>query len=461
VVRGDERVTAGVADEGQQSIELSVDRLAGRDGGLVVAGVADHVGVGVVRHEHVRVPLGDHVPGGVGHLARTHRWRLVVGGHVRRLDDPTDLSVELDFATAVEEVRDVGVLLRLGDPELCESVIRQHRTQGRLGLLRRERHREVERLVVLGHRDEFDRRRCRLDPRRVPVVRAHVCEHPSQLTSAVGTEVTEHHGVAVREPRVVADDGRLDELVGVAAFVRPLDRFDCGVGSVIGFSGDDSVVRASRPFPVLVAIHRVVPPGDGRDTAGATLGGDTLQFGEILSTAVGRGVTAVGERVGDGLDTTVGGRLDQCVEVRLSGVDTAVTDESEQVESAVVAGVIERVLDGVDPVEPALGDRVVDPRVRLVDDAAGTDVLVADLAVAHLSLREADGAAVRPERPERTGLANPVERRRLGSPDGVPSVVIPQRPPVEHDQRGAHTRGSPSRRFRSVGPSETTTTTGG
>jgi len=77
------------------------------------------------------------------------------------------------------------------------------------------------------------------------------------------------------------------------------------------------------------------------------------------------------------------------IEVRM---DAAVAHQAEQVELARAAAFhgfekqrLERKLAG--------GDELIDSRAVHVDDAAGADIQVADLAIAHLSDGKADGGA--------------------------------------------------------------------
>ena len=52
-------------------------------------------------------------------LRRGHFWLQVIGRHLRARDEQPVLAREGRLAAAVEEVRDVGVLLRLGHVQLA------------------------------------------------------------------------------------------------------------------------------------------------------------------------------------------------------------------------------------------------------------------------------------------------------------------------------------------------------
>ena len=69
--------------------------------------------------------------------------------------------------------------------------------------------------------------------------------------------------------------------------------------------------------------------------------------------------------------------------------------------------------------ERAVLDREVDARELLVDDAAGADVEVTDLGVAHLALGQPDGEPRRAQLGRRALGEEPVEVGRVGGLDGV------------------------------------------
>ena len=241
--------------------------------------------------------------------------------------------------------------------------------------------------------------------------------------------------VALGDAVVVADHGRLDELVGLIALVGGLDRLGGGRrAQAVGV--DDRVVGELGPLPARVAVHRVVAAADGGDAA--RLAQPALELGEVLAAAVGQRVAAVGEGVEDDVgDALLGGELDRRLDVLPAGVDAAVGDQAEQVEAAAraapgtLAGGEQRlVLE-----EAAVGDRVVDPGQVLLDDRPGAEVQVADLGVAHLAVGQADVAALGGEPGVREALPEPVEDRRLGERDRVAGPGLGEAPAVEDDER--------------------------
>ena len=152
-----------------------------------------------------------------------HLRREVVGRDlaVRRHEDAV-LAGERLLDAAVEEVGDVGVLLRLGHVELALAEARQVRRQ-RVDDERRERDRDrqlVARLVLGQGRDVRSDR----PPPRSKASNASSGQRLGQLARAIGPEVEVDDDVAGAHRRRVADDGGLDELVALVARVGGRDR---------------------------------------------------------------------------------------------------------------------------------------------------------------------------------------------------------------------------------------------
>src|SRR5207247_5353225 len=114
-----------------------------------------------------------------------------------------------------------------------------------------------------------------------------------QLACSVGTEVEEDRRVRPRlKPGTATNWGRLDELIGYALLIATADGLD-RIGRLLALALDDRVEGALGPLPALVAIHGVVPAGNGRDPA-------LRELGEIVDGRVRRDVSTVGERVDPG-----------------------------------------------------------------------------------------------------------------------------------------------------------------
>ncbi len=168
------------------------------------------------------------------------------------------------LAPAVEEVRHVRVLLRLGAPELRETGARDDLGEDvRVGLLR-ERDRKAERAVVRRHA------RVATSERRAGTVARNASnvgegESARQLARAVGAEVEVQGGVARADAVVAADHERLDELVGLAGGVAALDALPVRCRPRGALGGDDGAVGSLDALPAVVAVHAPVAAAHGAD----------------------------------------------------------------------------------------------------------------------------------------------------------------------------------------------------
>ena len=162
---------------------------------------------------------------------------------------------------------------------------------------------------------------------------------------------------------------------------------------------EDDLLRLREPLPVLVAVHGVEPPRGGGDEPDAEVVEHVLELLEVLRSALRRCVAPVEEGVDGDLRYAGAFRgIEKGIEVLRMAVDAARRDEPVGVEYGVVRlHVFEEFHEcGIRP-ELILADRLADADEVGVDGRAGADGHVADLAVAHLSLREADGWAARIE----------------------------------------------------------------
>ena len=213
---------------------------------------------------------------------------------------------------------------------------------------------------------------------------------------------------------------------------------------------DDRVVAALRALPSLVAVHRVVAAADGGD---AGVGVDLRQAGlevvhEPESGARGR-VTAIEERVDlHGRHAEACRQLHERDEVAIMGMDAAGPDEADGVQAT---GLLRALTGGEERgagVERAVVDGGVDAGQVLEHGAAGAQVEVAHLGVAHLARGQADGVLrctqgrVRPRGQRRS----PARHRRGG--DGVLRRVRSDAEPVEDDEDDGPRPGPPRHEAR-------------
>ena len=195
----------------------------------------------------------------IGHGRGAHLGGQVVRRHlaVGRNQHPF-LPGKRRLDAAVEEIRDVGVLLGLRHVELSLSEPGQVGGKG-VQLQRSEGHghRKLARRLVLGQR------RHREVGGHLAAVEGIECRNRQgsrQLTGAIGPKVEMDHGIAGAHTREVADDGRPDEFVALVTCIRRADGSG-PVSSPLPRPVDDRVVREPGSIPARVAVHGVVAPG--------------------------------------------------------------------------------------------------------------------------------------------------------------------------------------------------------
>ena len=414
-----ERDAALALERGQHLAHARVHGLHGRHRGGDHARVPHHVGVGEVHDVHVGRVSVDGRRQRPRHLRLAHLGLQVVGGHFGAGDERALLARLRLLAPAVEKERHVGVLLGLGDVVLAQARRGQHVGQHVLGKLLGEGHRRGDVRVVLGQAHETH-----LGPRPArEAVEGGIRHRARELAGAVGTEVEEHHGVAVAHAPAGKRHG-LDELVGDAGGVGGLHhlarrRVRARLGPHHGAPG------TLDALPTLVAVHRVVAPGDAGDLDGAAvvgkLGHHGLELFEVARPALRRHVAAVHEAVQGDAGHAGGLRgAHEGVEMGVGGVHAPVGHEAHEVQRrSRLGGRRERAAQHGVRSQRAVGAGAVDARELLVDHPSRADVEVPHLGVAHLPRGKAHGLARRLEpRPGTLGEKRvEVRRARLG--DGV------------------------------------------
>jgi hypothetical protein len=176
---------------------------------------------------------------------------VIVGGNVAgRRDQLALLAVVGPLLAAVEEIRDVGVLLGLRDVELAHGALGERTGQGELRALGREGDGIGPPLLVFGHRR---------------VAADGPGELLGDLAHAVGPEVEGDDGVALGiDRRVLPHARRRDELVGLVALVGRADGRGPRVRRVRRLALEQEIDGPLRAVPALVAVHRPVASDDRR-----------------------------------------------------------------------------------------------------------------------------------------------------------------------------------------------------
>src|SRR6185437_5269772 len=251
--------------------------------------VADHVGVGEVDHSESK-PIGPFLSPRAyerrGGLAGAHLGLLVVGGHVARGGDQlAPLPRAGSLLATVEEVSDVRVLLGLRNVQLLCPAACDHLGERDLWALGSEYDRVRPALLVLGQRRQSTHGRGAAasvpagELLRLLVVRrlegaasltfagplateAGLGQGPDDLPHAVGAKVEAQHSVFRSDARLVANERRFDELVGLTSLVGIPDGSLAAGGAVRGMAVDEQVIGTLGALPAPVAIHGPVAAHD-------------------------------------------------------------------------------------------------------------------------------------------------------------------------------------------------------
>ncbi len=285
-------------------------------------------------------------------------------------------------------------------------------------------HQLVELVAVLRHADGGGERDLPLARKAGEIRIEHGAEN---FADAIGAEVEAQHAIAVLDAAIVADHRRHDELVELLLGVG-VGNGGLRIGEARPLSLNDGVVGFGHALPAFVAVHRVVAAGHSRNRHGLR-----QRCGEFLQVFAGRlrrRVAAIGDGVCHGGHAGVGQDFRQHRAVVLMRVHAAGRDQADQMAGAAAflelvdqLGQRRRLLD------LARGDRVGDAGQVLHHHAAGADVEMADLGVAHLAGRQADVAcprcagtrAGRCPRADRTSASWPGARRCRLCPRASPS----------------------------------------
>ena len=259
-------------------------------------------------------------------------------------------------------------------------------------------------------------------------------ERIGHFPGTVWAEIHEDHAVAgLNAPIRNADDG-LDEFIRHAGGVAGLHRVD-RVGILYALAADHSVVAGLDAVPALIAVHAVETALQRRDLAGAELGTVVAQLPDIASAARWRDVAPVEEAVQvHPLDSTVVRHFHHGENVSDMAVHAAVGQQTENVQGLAVRRVIKgSSIDRILKKRPVLNG-LCDARQILKHNAAGADVRVADLAVAHLAVRQADIQPGGGQLRVRPTLQEAVHDRGLSHVNGVAVIRLADAVAVEDDE---------------------------
>ena len=453
VVGGHHEQDARVLARGLEDAEAAVERLDRDDRLREFAGVAHHVGVGEVDDMGAELPVPERADRLLGDLRGAHLGvKVVRRSPPGRNEDPLLARIRL-LDAAVEEVRDVGVLLGLGQAQIRDAPLGPDVREDACPGARRERGRQIELRLVFREADEVELRRLR--PRKVG--KPGFGQRARDLPGAVRPEIEEHDRVPIDDRAdglaVLGDHRRLDELVGLAARVGGLDGRRRSLGAQAG-GEHQRLVGAGHAVPALVAVHGVVAAGDRGDLP-AEFRERRLEARDVAGRGPGRRVAPVREDVHpDARHAGLARELQESFEVALVRVDPAVGHQPHQVQGRAPApGVLDGGRERGVLEERSVAQREVDAEQILRHHPPGAERQVPDLGVAHESGRQSHGfAGGLEERPRELRQPAVVDR----SPGARDRIALRRRrmtPAVadQEEKRGRlQARGAGRRRSRAA-----------
>ena len=358
--------------------------------GRVYAGVTHHVAVGKVHHNPVILACLDGVHELILHLVGRHLGLQVVCGHLGRVHQYAVFSCIGFLASAVEEESHVCILLGLGRVQLLEALAADVFAQCVLYvLLGEENVQALERCVVRSHAVVLQA------GYGLHALFRHVllCEDDGQFLGPVVAVVVEDDDVALLDASVdVGVDEGLHEFVGVlmllgVAVVASLHGL-YHVGALPALALDELVVGHLDAVPALVAVHGIESAYDAGYGSCAYLVDVLLQVGDEALARLRVGVASVHEAVYVAvLYAILLGYVYQFQDVAEAGVYAACGREAHEVYGVpgLLGIAVCRLYLGVLQYA-AVGTGSVDFHEVLVYDAAGSDVEMPHLRVAHLSV---------------------------------------------------------------------------
>ena len=121
-----------------KAAEALINRLDGNFCSIQDTGMADHITIGVIRHNEIICPRRNSRDKFIGHLRRRHLWLQVVGRYFRGWHKDSIFALEFSFTPSIQEECDVGILLRLCNAKLCQASVGNYLAQNILQSQRRK-----------------------------------------------------------------------------------------------------------------------------------------------------------------------------------------------------------------------------------------------------------------------------------------------------------------------------------
>src|SRR5207302_10731777 len=124
MIGGDDERAARLLDGFGETPEAGIDGFDCFHSGVELAGMPDHVGVGVIQNHDIKPAGTDRRYDFVRDLARGHLGLLTVRRDLWRRHQDALLAREYGLAAAIKEECDVRVFLSFGDAQLRHTGIR-------------------------------------------------------------------------------------------------------------------------------------------------------------------------------------------------------------------------------------------------------------------------------------------------------------------------------------------------
>src|SRR5258707_871545 len=195
---------------------------------------------------------------------------------------------------------------------------------------------------------------------------------------------------------------------------------------------DNGAIGKLDALPAVVAIHGVIASHQSGKLPDAEFANLLLESLHEIAAAVRRSIPAIHEAVDqDVLDFLLLGHFQQCEQMIDVRVHAAIAEQAHQMQST-LAATLHGLLEKRPVLQLLVGDEQVDAGNVHVYDAAGADVEVADFAIAHLALGQADVWAGGMDQRIRKFLEQGVISRFARKGDGVAFGFGAESPAVEH-----------------------------
>ena len=121
MIGGNEQYPIDLFDSLRKPPQAGVYSFNGAYCGIQIAGVADHVCVGVVDNDEIKVAACRRLNEAIGQFTSRHLRREIVCSNFRRWHENSLLATKLPFVATVEEKCHMRIFFSLGNPQLPQS----------------------------------------------------------------------------------------------------------------------------------------------------------------------------------------------------------------------------------------------------------------------------------------------------------------------------------------------------